>query len=484
MRRARATQIGLVAALFWAAVAMVGVRQAPQPGISGEWHGTLRAGGAALRLLLHVTPVAGKLTATLDSLDQGVTGLKCSRVLLAGREFRFTVAAVHGSYHGTLSRTGSRIRGTWSQGTPLPLSFRRGAAPKAAAPRARVPMAKLKAVLDAEMAPIVTRGELAPGTGGGLVIGILAHGERRIFAYGAAQPDSLFEIGSITKSFTALALAQLVERHRVTLDEPVRKLLPFRLGPPKGPEITLADLATQHSGLPRLPPNLDVRADPANPYARYGAKQLEAYLAGRGLGRPARTAFVYSNLGYGLLGFTLAARQHESYAALIRREVTRPLNLRDTVVTLTPAQRQRLMQGHGLAGASVPPWTFRALAGAGALHSTAGDLLAFLGAQLDPANAGTLAKAIALTHVLRAPGPPPLRVGLGWLYTPNLGMYWHDGATGGFTAFAEFLPRARMAVVVLYNREDLGGPQTPFADLVAANVTALLRGSPAPRLEP
>ena len=105
MRRARATQVGLVAALSWAAVAIVGARQAPQPGISGEWHGTLRAGGAALRLQLHVTPVAGKLTATLDSLDQGITGLKCSRVLLSGREFRFTVAAVHGSYQGTLSRT-------------------------------------------------------------------------------------------------------------------------------------------------------------------------------------------------------------------------------------------------------------------------------------------------------------------------------------------------------------------------------------------
>ncbi len=479
--------VGLAAAL----VATIGAGQQPPPAINGVWHGTLGAGGAALRTELLITRAAnGALAATLDSLDQG-SRLRCSQVTLAGRRFTFLIPAVHGSYRGTLGANGNAIRGTWNQGTPLPLTFRRGPAPPVAAKppamlpvRPPVPLARLRPALYGELAPIVAHGALAPKTGLGLVIGVLQNGARRVFAYGAARPDSMFEIGSITKSFTALALAQLVVRGRLRLDESVRALLPFPLPRPTGADITLADLATQHSGLPRLPPNLVPGADPANPYAHYGAAKLRAYLAKRGLARPAKTAFLYSNLGYGLLGFALAASQHQSYAALVRREVTGPLGLRDTVVALTPAQRRRLLPGHNLADAAVPAWTWQALAGAGALRSTAGDLLTFLGAQLDPPASGPLSRAISLTHVLRADGPPPLRVGMGWLYTPAAGMYWHDGATGGYSAFAEFIPRERIAVIVLYNRDDLGSGRPPFADVVAANVTALLRGSAAPRLAP
>jgi D-alanyl-D-alanine-carboxypeptidase/D-alanyl-D-alanine-endopeptidase len=482
----------LLVLLAGSLTAMFGARQQAAPGIAGTWHGTLRAGGAALRLELHVTRAAGgALAATLDSLDQGVTGLRCTAVTLAGQRFSFQVPAVHGSFQGKVGAGAGAISGTWSQGAPLPLTFARGPAPAGPAhplallpARPPVPLAMLRQTLGRELAPIVAHGVLAPNTGDGLVIGVLQNGVKEIFAYGAAKPDSLFEIGSITKSFTALALAQLIVQHRLRLNEPVRALLPFPLPPSRGAEITLADLATQHSGLPRLPPNLDIKADPANPYAGYGAAQLAAYLAQRGLTRPPQAAFLYSNLGYGLLGFALAASRRETYPALIRREVTGPLGLRDTAAALTAAQRRRLLPGHNLAGTAVAPWTFQALAGAGALRSTAGDLLTFLGAQLDPPAGGTLPRAIALTHVLRADGPPPLRVGMGWLYTPAAAMYWHDGATGGYTAFAEFIPRERLALVVLYNREDLGGGDPPFADRVAANVTALLRGSAAPRLTP
>jgi CubicO group peptidase (beta-lactamase class C family) len=114
-----------------------------------------------------------------------------------------------------------------------------------------VSAANLKTVLDNDLQEMLTHGALAPGTGAGLAIGIYKHGEARAFAYGAAKPDSLFEIGSITKTFTGLMLAQMVVQHRVTLDEPIRLLLPPELQiKPRRAEITLADLATHHAELP------------------------------------------------------------------------------------------------------------------------------------------------------------------------------------------------------------------------------------------
>src|SRR5208282_6447968 len=103
---------------------------------------------------------------------------------------------------------------------------------------------------------------------------IVQHGVTRIFSYGTAKPDSIFEIGSITKTFTGLALAQMVEQGKVKFDEPVRQLLPAgTVAKPASSEITLIDLATQHSGLPRMPDNFKP-ADSSNPYADYRAADM------------------------------------------------------------------------------------------------------------------------------------------------------------------------------------------------------------------
>ena len=108
---------------------------------------------------------------------------------------------------------------------------------------------------------------------------------RRVFAYGAAASDSIFQIGSVTKPFTGLLLAKMVEEGIVEFDQPVRQLMPaVRLPRPAANEITLLDLATHHSGLPTMPVNFHP-ADPANPYADYDAMKLYAYLASRGFGK-------------------------------------------------------------------------------------------------------------------------------------------------------------------------------------------------------
>jgi CubicO group peptidase (beta-lactamase class C family) len=468
------------------------------------WAGTISAGRASLRLWLEVTKdSSGGMTATFDNLDLGATGAGCVDVRLDGDRFSFTVPSMGASYTGRLSADGTRIVGTWNQGRPRPLEFIRQ--PKGTRPAPRpmpeplparppVPIDGLKGVLDEAFAPVLEHGVLSPATGGGITIGVLAGGRREVFAYGATRPQSIFEIGSVTKTFTALVLAQMVERKKVTLDQPVRELLPpGAVAKPDGPEITLLDLATQRSGLPRLPANLHAESDPSNPYAGYHEEHLLALLAKLGVARPEKQEFHYSNLGYGLLGFVLARLEGLSYEELVHRQVTGPLRLVDTSVHLSWSQRKRVIEAHNCIDQPVPLWTFDVMAGGSALRSSAADMLRYLDAQLHPNSAtgfdgkypaaSTLPAAIPMTHILRGDGPPEMKTGMGWLYSEQKQAYVQDGGTGGCTAFAAFQPQGDRAIVVLHNRQDLGVGPMSFTCRVAAHVMSLLSGQPTIPLE-
>ncbi len=264
--------------------------------VAGEWAGVLNTGRGSLRLWLSVAGSTRELSAKLFSLDQGAIAITCRDVSLDGEQLSFEVPDVGGSYRGTLSADRKSLSGTWQQRGSLPLDLTRQAPGSRPVPapavtprpaRPPIPLDELKPVLDGEFEPVLDRGVLSQSTGGGVVIGMLERGQRRIFCYGAARPDSIFEIGSVTKTFTGLLLAQLVEQKKVSLDEPVRGLLPpGTVAKPDGPEITLLDLATQHSGLPRLPDNLYPLKDPSDPYAHYHAPELYAFLARHGVVRP------------------------------------------------------------------------------------------------------------------------------------------------------------------------------------------------------
>jgi CubicO group peptidase (beta-lactamase class C family) len=398
------------------------------------------------------------------------------------------VPAVPGSYEATLSGDGGKLTGTWTQGKSLPLEITRDTksasqetAPAPAA--APVPLSDLKPVLDKEFAPVI-----AAWPERGVVVGVLDHGRQEVFAYGSAKPDSLFEIGSITKTFTGLALAQMVTQHQITLDEPVRELLPAGIvTKPAGPEITLLDLATQHSGLPRLPDNFKP-SDPGDPYSDYTARKLYELLAKRGVGRPEKTEFLYSNLGFGLLGQALAEKARMPYAKLIRTQVTGPLGLNDTAVALSTQQQSRLIQGYSGAHDAVRVWNLDAIAGAGALRSTAADLLTYAEAHLHPeklpaANAGpvsTIAEAIRLDHQPRSDAPGGMKIALAWLIRPEQNIYWHNGGTGGYSSMLIFEPGRDRAIVILHNCEDMTPGKPQLVDRVAANITALLDGKPVP----
>ena len=465
-------------------------------GVAGYWLGTLRAGAVSLRVQVNVTTdVAGQPACTLDSLDQGAYGLPCANVVYSSRDFSFDVPVVQGRYAGKLAADGKTLSGTWTQGQALPLELARQdrAQPPPAQPAvafdpaiAPVGAAEMQAVLDRDLEQALKSGQLAPQTSSGVTIGVVRNGVRRVLAYGTAKPDSIFEIGSVTKTFTGLLLAQLIEQGKVELDAPVRELLPAgTVAKPDGREITLFDLVTQHSGLPRMPDNFRP-ADPNNPYADYRASDLYAFVGKHGVERPASTTFLYSNLGVGLLGQALANRVGMSYAQLLKEQVTAPLGLKDTVVTLTPEQQARFIAGHTANHAPAHAWDLDALAGAGAIRSTADDMLTYLEANLHPERASkapaslgarTLPKAMARAHELRDVGPPGMHIAFAWLNVDANGSYWHNGATGGYSSFVFFNPKADYAAVVLVNMTI--GAQGSFADRLGQHLGQRFAGLPA-----
>jgi CubicO group peptidase (beta-lactamase class C family) len=373
-----------------------------------------------------------------------------------------------------------------AMGLMLPLLFAAHASPALLpaltfdATPAPVAVRDMQAVMDRDLRQQLTRGELAPGTGAGLTIGILKGGERRVLTYGTAKADSLFEIGSISKTFTGLLLARMVLAGQVRLDEPVRELLPpGTVGKPAGPEITLLDLATHHSGLPGMPDNLHP-ADRSNPFADYGPEQLYAYLKRHGLAKPEETTFAYSNLGVGLLGHVLAERAGRSYSDLLREEITGPLGMADTVVKLSADERRRLMQGYDYQHRPVHAWDLDALAGAGAIHSTAGDMLTYLEANLHPEKYAALAGAITSSHQLRDSAGHGMQIALAWIYSADAGIYLHDGGTAGFVSHVFFNPLADFAAVVLLNN---GPNRLLSADVIGEHIRQRLAGEPAISLD-
>ncbi|MER6443851.1 serine hydrolase domain-containing protein [Streptomyces venezuelae] len=283
-------------------------------------------------------------------------------------------------------------------------------------------------------------------------------------------PGTLFEIGSVTKAFTALALTRLASVDTVGLDEPLADLLPAGSVVPSrdGRQISLQHLAMHTSGLPRLPKGMLLpallRPSTPDPYAGCTADVLLSGLTGTRLGAAPGKRFRYSNLGAGLLGMALARRAGTDYETLITREICAPLGMTDTVVTLDGTRSDRVAQGHVRRGRPTAPWHLADLAGAGGLRSTAADLVAFVRAQLDGGPAG-LAEAIRLSRAVEHRRGPFAWVHLGWMahrLHPRQGGHlqiWHNGGTGGFSSFVGFDPEKRLAVIALGNtRRSVDGP--------------------------
>lgn len=294
----------------------------------------------------------------------------------------------------------------------------------------------------------------------GLAVGVVDEGKRHTFGFGrlSAQNEerpnagTLYEIGSVTKVFTGLLLADLAERKIVSLDDPVQKYLPddVKLATKDDQPIRLVDLSTHHSGLPRMPNNF-APADPRNPYADYDRGRMYAFLRSWTPTRAPGESMEYSNLGAGLLGDVLAQQAGTDYENLVRERVLDPLKMTSTRITLGDDDRSRLAPGHNADLAPAANWDLAALAGAGALRSTVDDMLTFLQANIEPA--GTpLENAIVASHQSRHRSvSPPGEIALGWMIAADGRTLWHNGGTGGYHSFAAFDATAKRGVVVLCN---------------------------------
>jgi serine-type D-Ala-D-Ala carboxypeptidase/endopeptidase len=296
----------------------------------------------------------------------------------------------------------------------------------------------------------------------GIVVGVIEPAGRRVVAYGALDKgdtrplngQTVFEIGSMTKVFTSLLLADMVQKGEVALTDPVVEYLPSGVKMPErgGKQITLEDLATHTSGLPRLPDNFKPK-DPANPYADYSVEQMYQFLSSYQLTRDIESKYEYSNLGGGLLGHVLARRAGMDYEQLVQTRILGPLGMKSTGITFTASMKARLAVGHNPALTPVANWDLPTLAGAGALRSTADDMLDFLAANLGYTKT-PLGPAMAAQIASRRPtGSPGLQIALGWHVLTSHGheIVWHNGGTGGYRSYMAYDLKRRIGVVLLSN---------------------------------
>ena len=308
----------------------------------------------------------------------------------------------------------------------------------------------------------------------GIVVGLLDEdGTRRVIAHGDPGPgarpldgESVFEIGSMTKVFTGILLADMVRRGQVELTDPVADLLPREVRVPErnGKPITLLDLTTHFSGLPMNPTNRASVEMHENPYAGYTVSRMYEFLSSYELPRDPGDAIEYSNIGVALLGHALSLRAGmTTYDALVSERILRPLGMTDTAVTLTPRMKIHLVRGHDRAGGPAANWDLSALAGMGGLSSTANDMLTFAAANLSPKDTDlTLAMRLAHRELRQAkgfvyPGIPIAfndgRIGFNWFNSRpgERRITWTVGLTGGYSSLLGLDIEARRAVVVLTN---------------------------------
>ncbi|MFR9721835.1 serine hydrolase domain-containing protein [Streptomyces sp. MS19] len=322
--------------------------------------------------------------------------------------------------------------------------------------RPALPAPRVTEILRATAVPLVT-GRAAPGVAAAAVIGteqaVLATGHRTAGSREPVRADTPFALGSLTKTLTALLLAELASRGDVSYDDPIDLHLPPTAAPRRGgPPITLLDLATHSAGLPRLPGNFLRRALPhplANPYARYRAEDLHHATARI---RPRSRVVRYSTFGMGLLGHLLANAAGTDFGTLLTERVLRPLGMTGTSLSRLQGPPPDAITGHRR-GRPVQHWTFDALAGAGAAYATADDMLRYLQAHLRP-HQTPIPTALTATHQPYHPYPrSPNATCMAWTHraTQDRTLLWHSGGTGGFTAFIGFSPEAQAGAVLLAN---------------------------------
>jgi D-alanyl-D-alanine-carboxypeptidase/D-alanyl-D-alanine-endopeptidase len=295
----------------------------------------------------------------------------------------------------------------------------------------------------------------------GIVVGIVTPQGRRVVQHGRfapgdpreVGPDTVFEIGSVTKVFTAMLLADMARKGEVGVTDPIVRYLPADVAArAQGVKATtLADLATHTAGFPFWPSGIPATAEGTAQMASYSVDQLYQFIATFEAPADAAKRWMYSNTDVGLLGELLARRAGSTYDALIESRITRPLGMTSTAIAVAPALQPRLAIGHNADLKPAPAWNVPTLAAGGSLHSTVNDLLMLLAAIGDPTTVAGAAMPGMLAIRRQAPG---FQQALGWMVLgagPGEGLLLHDGNTLGFASSVVYDPVGRIGVVVLSN---------------------------------
>jgi len=328
------------------------------------------------------------------------------------------------------------------------------------------------------------------GINTGIVVGIIDADGTNYYSYGlkslktkeAVDEYSIFEIGSISKTFTGILLADMVLKKKLKLDDPLQKYLPEGITAPtrNGEAIKLLHMANHTSSLPRMPSNFNP-ANPNNPFADYTENQMYDFLENYELPRDIGSQFEYSNYAMGLLGHTLAKQNNTTYAALLAKVITKPLNLEDTGITLTSNMKKNLAMGHS-GGVEVENWDLTTLAGAGAIRSNAVDMLKYLAFNMGTKKSDLYPAMQLAQKNSREKGEDEI-IGLGWLTKvfDDTEIIWHNGGTGGYRTFAGFIKGGKKGVVVLSNSnvgvDDIGihilHPESPLNEIKPSIATKI-----------
>jgi CubicO group peptidase (beta-lactamase class C family) len=467
-----------------------------QSPIAGDWQGTLVTGGPQLHLVLHITAASdGSLTSTLDSVDQGANGIPVTSTTLNGSKLSLTVDAVHGTYEGTVNKDATEINGTWSQGPPLPLDFKRTSAEHTAStpPTATAPKPSLDG-LD-EFISQTMKDWKVPGLALAVIQGdkvtlLKGYGSRDLEKQLPVTPNTLFAIGSITKSFTVTALGMEMDEGKVDWDKPARDYLPtFKMyNADLTEQLTIRDLITHRSGLPRH--------DFVWYTSDFSREDIVSRLQYLEPSKPLRTTFQYNNIMFMTAGYIAGQLNGTSWEDAITERVFKPLQMTGTNFSELETQNssdfgQPYRKGSDLkAELKRIPFDAQcpnrcAMGPAGEINSNVTDMSKYLLFHLNHGKIGgkqLLSENNSIqmqTPQMAIQGAPAYKengesnYGMGFFLSTYRGhkVVEHGGNIDGFSANLSFLPADRIGVVVLTNLDG-----NPVPSIVTMNIYDRLLG--------
>lgn len=312
-----------------------------------------------------------------------------------------------------------------------------------------------------------------------LAIGLWQNGKAEFYGAGvprkgdrdAPTEDTIYEIGSISKTFTGLLLADAVVRGTLKLETPIQDIInDIQMSFAGAKDITLLHLATHTSGLPPLPTNIDVE-NFENPLQNYGRRELLEFLGGEVEAKPVGKQIEYSNLGVGILGELLAMNAGTTYEELLKSRILIPLQMKDTMITMTREQLPRAAQPYRDGSVAALSSRLGVLAGAGEIRSTVADMLNYIACMINPPS-GDLGRALELAYTIHQEPivETDFPIGLCWHVTHDGHTRWHNGETAGFHSMVMLDREKKIGVVVLSNTA------TDQVDILASELMSAMAG--------